>query len=126
MSDEADGNVYLVEQVEISSESEGSELLEDVHDLDDIEDSINDINELDKLMQSTLRPSCVTDHVPPVPAKAEAKHVHRLEVVDDFIRNFLIRNNMEKTLASFQKEWYEYVQNSKHQGEDIPDAYLEN
>lgn len=39
-------NVYMVEQVEISSESEGSELLEDVNDLDDIADSINDINEL--------------------------------------------------------------------------------
>lgn len=31
---------------------------------------------------------------------------------------------MTKTLDSFQKEWYDYVQNSKHQGEEIPDAYL--
>jgi hypothetical protein len=37
-------------------------------------------------------------------------------VIDDFIRNFLTRNGMKKTLDSFQKEWYEYVQNSKHQG----------
>lgn len=112
--------------MELSSESEGSELLEDVHDLDDIADSINDINELDKLMQSTLRKSGLNEQIPTQPqlVKPEAKHVQRLEVVDDFIRNFLIRNNMEKTLASFQKEWYEYVQNSKHQGEDIPDAYL--
>mgnify|MGYP003691801717 CR=1 FL=1 len=33
---------------------------------------------------------------------AEPKHVQRLEVVDDFIRNFLIKNNMSKTLSSFQ------------------------
>ena len=33
---------------------------------------------------------------------------------------------MTKTLDSFQKQWYEYVQNSKNQGEEIPDAYLEN
>lgn len=44
MADDRDANVYMVEQVEISSESEGSELLEDVHDLDDIAESINDIN----------------------------------------------------------------------------------
>jgi hypothetical protein len=33
---------------------------------------------------------------------AEAKDVKRLEVVDDFIRNFLIRNKMNRTLAVFQ------------------------
>jgi hypothetical protein len=32
----------------------------------------------------------------------EAKDVKRLEVVDDFIRNFLIRNKMNRTLAVFQ------------------------
>jgi hypothetical protein len=37
------------------------------------------------------------------------KHVRRLEVVDDYIRNFLNKNNMNKTLSSFQKEWYECV-----------------
>ena len=97
-----------------------------IYDLDDITDSINDINELERLMQSTLKRSGIIEQPQQVVAKPEAKHVQRLEVVDDFIRNFLIKNNMEKTLASFQKEWYEYVQNSKHQGEDIPDAYLEN
>lgn len=50
-------NVYMVEQVEISSESDDSELLEDINDLDHIADSLNDINELDKLMASTLRKS---------------------------------------------------------------------
>ena len=48
--------------------------------------------------------------------KLEPKHVQRLEVIDDFIRNFLTKNNMTKTLESFQKQWYEYVQNSKNQG----------
>jgi hypothetical protein len=44
-----------------------------------------------------------------------------LEVVDDFIRNFLISNKMHKTLESFQKEWYEYNQNAP---EDVPDASI--
>lgn len=56
-------NIYMVEQVEISSESEGSEFLEDVNDLDEIANSINDINELEKLMTSTLRKSEVTEPV---------------------------------------------------------------
>jgi hypothetical protein len=58
--------------------------------------------------------------------RPEPKQIQRLGVIDDFIRNFLTKNGMKKTLDSFQKEWYEYVQNSKHQGEEIPDAYLEN
>ena len=125
--EERDANIYMVEQVELSSESSASELLEDVHELDEITDSINDINELEKLMSSTLRKSQVVEKSQRTEiVKPEARHVKRLEVIDDFIRNFLIRNNLTKTLNSFQKEWYEYVQNSKHQGEEIPDAYLEN
>lgn len=58
---ERDANVYMVEQVELSSESSASELLEDVHELDEITDSINDINELEKLMSSTLRKSQVVE-----------------------------------------------------------------
>ena len=77
--------------------------MEDVHDLDEIADSINDINELEKLMASTLRKSEVIETVKQPKSKPEPKHVKRLEVVDDFIRNFLIENNMVKTLASFQK-----------------------
>jgi hypothetical protein len=59
--EERDANVYMVEQVELSSESSASELLEDVHELDEITDSISDINELEKLMSSTLRKSQVVE-----------------------------------------------------------------
>ena len=34
----------------------------------------------------------------------------RPEVVDDFIRNFLIRYKMTRTLDAFQREWYELQQ----------------
>lgn len=33
----------------------------------------------------------------------------RPEVVDDFVRNFLVRMNMDKTLECFQTEWYIYM-----------------
>lgn len=69
-------------------------------------------------MASTIRKSQVSEKYNKTEQlKPEPKHVQRLEVIDDFIRNFLIKSNMAKTLESFQKEWYEYVQNSKNQGE---------
>jgi hypothetical protein len=59
-------------------------------DFDDIKADALDIEELDKLIETTMHRA------------AEAKDVKRLEVVDDFIRNFLIRNKMNRTLAVFQ------------------------
>jgi len=32
----------------------------------------------------------------------------RPELVDDFVRNFLVRLNMHRTLDCFQTEWYAY------------------
>lgn len=49
--------------------------------------------------------------------------------MDDFFRNFLLKNGFEKTLGAFQEEWYELetkklLQNSAL--EKTPDIYLEN
>ena len=44
---------------------------------------------------------------------AKSKDMQR-EVVDDFIRNFLEKNNMTRTLEHFQAEWYELQQSGKH------------
>ena len=110
MSDEQEGNIYVVEQVELSSDSDTEELLEEVHELDELQNSMDDFEGLDGLMRSTLRQSGIS-----LPAKTEVnktyqpKHVKRLEVVDDYIRNFLSSHGMNKTLNSFQKEWYECV-----------------
>ncbi len=54
---EQDANIYVVEQVEVSSDSDLSSEVDDVYDLDEINDSINDINELDRLLNSTLKKS---------------------------------------------------------------------
>lgn len=55
-------------------------------------------------MASTLRKSQTSDKITKNEIiRPEPKHVQRLEVIDDFIRNFLIKNNMTKTLDSFQK-----------------------
>ncbi|XP_064643835.1 sperm-associated antigen 16 protein-like [Lineus longissimus] len=55
--------------------------------------------------------------------------VHRPEVVDDFVRNFLVKMGMGRTLDSFQTEWYELQQKGLLNEEDIgvvPDIYARN
>lgn len=53
-------------------------------------------------MRSTLKRSQMATKYDEEPKNFQPKHIRRLEVVDDYIRNFLIRNNMSKTLNSFQ------------------------
>lgn len=49
----------------------------------------------------------VHEELPQVPASGDQPSVVRYnEVVDDYVRNFLKRMNMQDTLATFQREWY--------------------
>lgn len=53
----------------------------------------------------------------------------RPAVVDDFVRNFLIKVGMARTLDAFNHEWYELVAKGKLQEEDVgvvPDIYARN
>lgn len=77
-------------------------MLEDVHDLDDFQNSIEDIEELEGLMRSTLKKTITHNNNESQIKNYQPKHVKRLEVVDDYIRNFLTKHNMTKTLNSFQ------------------------
>ncbi|KAL8588698.1 hypothetical protein ACOMHN_046470 [Nucella lapillus] len=55
--------------------------------------------------------------------------VQKPEVVDDFVRNFLVRMGMSRTLDCFQTEWYELQQRGLLHEEDIgvvPDIYSRN
>ncbi|KAK2140802.1 hypothetical protein LSH36_1240g00010 [Paralvinella palmiformis] len=59
----------------------------------------------------------------------KASVTQRPEVVDDFVRNFLVRMGMSKTLDCFQTEWYELQQTGELREEDIsivPDIYIRN
>jgi len=38
---------------------------------------------------------------------ANARTIERDVVIDDFIRNFLVKGKMTKTMNVFQQEWYE-------------------
>ena len=51
------------------------------------------------------------------------------EATDDFVRNFLVKLNLLKTLNAFQNEWYEFLQSGKLKPEDagtVPDVYAKN
>ncbi|PIK38766.1 putative sperm-associated antigen 16 protein [Apostichopus japonicus] len=53
----------------------------------------------------------------------------RPEVVDDFVRNFLVKMGMMRTLDSFQTEWYELQERGELNREDVttvPDVYTRN
>ncbi len=53
----------------------------------------------------------------------------RPEVVDDFIRNFLLKMKMTKTLDCFQTEWYEKATSGQLTPEDVgvvADVYQRN
>jgi len=50
-------------------------------------------------------------------------------VVDDFVRNFLVRNGMLKTLDTFNQEWYERKERGLLGGGalgEVPDVYARN
>ncbi|XP_076456214.1 sperm-associated antigen 16 protein-like isoform X2 [Babylonia areolata] len=60
---------------------------------------------------------------------AKPSLVQKPEVVDDFVRNFLVRMGMSRTLDCFQTEWYELQQRGLLHEEDIgvvPDIYSRN
>jgi len=63
------------------------------------------------------------------PSLQTARLNNRPEVVEDYIRNFLLRNGMTTTLAGFQAEWYQRVQKGQiveNDGTVIPDCYIRN
>jgi len=77
---------------------------------DEEQEDLNDIEDLDNLMKATTnKTKRVDEHQP--------KLSENVEVIDDFIRNFLLKNSMSKSLEIFQSEWYEL----KAKGTEIVD-----
>jgi hypothetical protein len=58
-----------------------------------------------------------------------ASVVSKPTVVDDFIRNFLMKHGMKKSLDCFQAEWFQLVQEGRVPADDaraVPDIYTKN
>merc|ERR1712196_54786 len=122
---------FFLEKVELDDDSDdGFGYDEVVMDSgDDLEDEEAD-EDLESALESIkrkIKPGHGNED--PQQAKVHAVVAKRPEVLDDFFRNFLIKMKLEKTLETFQAEWYELTQKGILTEEDVgvvPDIYLRN
>ncbi|KAH0787474.1 sperm-associated antigen 16 protein-like [Histomonas meleagridis] len=109
MNHAIDNGSYILEEaeLEISDDSDGEYVEVEVEDLKDNEKEEEEIFELPE--------SALTSDQPVV--------IKHNEVVDDFIRNFFKKMNMEESLATFQREWYstERKTNFRDLSEEVAD-----
>lgn len=100
------------------------------------EDSLDSLDPTDETFEQTLKQlrskdkpkteQKPVDAFPKLGTKPELKR--KTEVADDFIRNFLRKHGMNRTLDSFQEEWYEIIHKNKNNNMNIaiPDSLVEN
>jgi len=121
--------IEVLETVEFSdSDSDNQEYaavhLSDSEGSDSDEDLVSALTSLSKSKRGSPAAHGVT-----MTAEPRSQTEVRPSVVDDFIRNFLIKVGMERTLDSFNTEWYE-LQSKGKLGEEytnpVPDIYLRN
>eukprot|EP00602_Paraphysomonas_sp_CaronLab_P006995 CAMPEP_0185026198 /NCGR_PEP_ID=MMETSP1103-20130426/10146_1 /TAXON_ID=36769 /ORGANISM="Paraphysomonas bandaiensis, Strain Caron Lab Isolate" /LENGTH=571 /DNA_ID=CAMNT_0027559695 /DNA_START=27 /DNA_END=1739 /DNA_ORIENTATION=- len=116
--------VQILERAEISDDEDDfeyemvAEEPEDDDDDDDLADALASIN-MKRSSAATEKSLESTTSVTQV----------RPSVVDDFVRNFLIKAGMKRTLDSFNAEWYEMQSKGRLPAEissAVPDIYLRN
>jgi len=124
---EKDKSHTILEAIELSDESDDEFAYEELPDepelLEDEEETLDDINRL----LAEAKPSDGTQVAPD--ADGPAKVQQRPQVIDDFFRNFLIKNGMKRSLDTFQTEWYELQQSGKFKDSElqvVPDIYTRN
>jgi hypothetical protein len=89
-------------------ESQDSDIFnENLDDVTEIESNKveENLDDLQALIFDTKKME--EDEIVPVnfERKPEAKTIQRQELIDDFIRNFFIKNNLTKSLEAFQVSW---------------------
>jgi WD40 repeat protein len=119
----AEEDTFVVEEVTLT-ESDEDFAYESV-DIDALEESEPHDDDYEALINAAQA------KIPEAPTVAvqESKFTYRHESTDDFVRNFLVRLGMARTLETFQAEWYELKAKGKLKQEDIapvPDVYLKN
>eukprot|EP00033_Pygsuia_biforma_P002286 GCRY01002531.1.p1 GENE.GCRY01002531.1~~GCRY01002531.1.p1 ORF type:complete len:611 (-),score=174.44 GCRY01002531.1:657-2489(-) len=124
---------YYLEQVEVEEDSDDDFEYKEIapEEFEDSEDDTEDtfLATLKTLKQERKEERKASKQSPRAKEQDEGKRVvRRAEKVDDYLRNFLIRMNMTKTLNSFQMEWYELKQSNKlpSDEEETADVYMQN
>ncbi|OQS01548.1 flagellar protein [Achlya hypogyna] len=133
-----DDDLLKLEKMELSDDEDDFQYTNvDVLDDDDEDDeedfqtvlrNLNKAPEADIVVEKAPSPIVKGGAVPPPKVVGVSTQV-RPSVVDDFIRNFLIKICMPRTLDTFNTEWYELMAKGKLKEEDIgvvPDIYLRN
>lgn len=90
------------------------------------EEEEEDLDRALKALEETRRR--MAEKAAPIPPPSAALS-RRPEVMDDFVRNFLIRLGMTRALEAFQSEWYEKLQRgelNKAVAGAVPDVYAQN
>jgi WD40 repeat protein len=116
----------ILEQIELSDESDDEFQYEELKEEEgDDEDEVETLDDINRLLAETKPPDAVQGQADGEGAKVS----QRPQVIDDFIRNFLMKYNMKRSLDTFQTEWYEMQQSGKFQDSElqvVPDDYSRN
>ncbi|KAI7796415.1 sperm-associated antigen 16 protein [Triplophysa rosa] len=128
MAAKYDVDEYYLEQVLIPDDSDEEYKYEEVT----VEDELSvtqgeeDLETAVKAFRDRLDATeCATQRV----ASAKLPVSRIPEVVDDFLRNYLVKMGLERTLDCFQTEWFEMLQKGllkTDHTELVPDAYTHN
>jgi sperm-associated antigen 16 protein len=111
LSDDEDDEEFKYEEVDVDVEED-----DDDNELADALASLQVKYKYEGAGTSTMNPTNAMTQVRP-------------SVVDDFIRNFMIKAGLKRTLDSFNTEWYELLSKGKLPAElstAVPDIYLRN
>ncbi|XP_053326817.1 sperm-associated antigen 16 protein isoform X2 [Spea bombifrons] len=124
---EQERDTYYLEQVAIPEGSDDGYQYEEIPIDDDF--SLPELDEDFLRVEQAAQEQSEDTRSQTSPLIAPRPISQRPEVVDDFLRNFLIKMGMMKTLECFQTEWYEMMQKGLLQPEAaglVPDVYAQN
>ncbi|KAM4698335.1 sperm-associated antigen 16 protein [Rhinophrynus dorsalis] len=126
---ETERESFYLEQVTITEGSDDGYQYEEIPADDDDDFSLPEGDEDLVRTVQTVQEHVEDSQTPRSPLTTQRPVSQRPEVVDDFVRNFLIKMGMMKTLECFQTEWYEMMQKGLLQPETVgfvPDIYAHN
>jgi len=116
----------ILEQIELSDESDDEFAYEELKDEELVEeDDVETLDDINRLLAETKPPDAAQGQFDGDTVKVS----QRPQVIDDFIRNFLMKYNMKRSLDTFQTEWYEMQQSGKFKDSElqvVPDDYARN
>ena len=103
-----DNSLQIVEQVELSDDEEefNYEHVDDEFDLDEDDEDLTEA-------LSSIQIKSRGNQSSPIQNIANSITQIRPSVADDFIRNFLIKAGMKRSLETFNAEWYELQSKGK-------------